>query len=125
MPNIPGYNFKKIKPITDGLSGDRKYYLETEDGQRLLARIAKESEYERKQSVFRLLIKAAEAGLCIPEPIDFGYCENGSEIYTLLTWVDGVEAAKRLPKLPPEEQYKYGIETEKILRKFHDASRTD
>ena len=31
---IPGFRFIKAKDITKGLSGDRKYYLETEKGER-------------------------------------------------------------------------------------------
>ena len=125
MPNIPGYCFTKCIPITKGLSGDRKYYLETEDGKRFLARIAKKSEYERKQSVYRLLEEAAKMGEFVPEPVAFGYCGNGDEIYTLLTWVEGEEAGTLLPKLSLREQYCYGMEAGKILRKFHDNSRRE
>ena len=40
MTGIPGYSFVKMSLITKGLSGDKKFYLETEDGQRFLARIS-------------------------------------------------------------------------------------
>lgn len=74
MPNIPGYCFTKSILVTKGLSGDRKYYLETGDGKRFLVRIAKRSEYERKQSAYRLLEEAVKIGVFVPEPVDFGYC---------------------------------------------------
>lgn len=125
MPNIPGYCFTKSIPVTKGLSGDRKYYLETEDGKRFMVRIAKKSEYERKQSAYRLLEEAAKIGVFVPDPVDFGYCGNGDEIYTLLTWVEGEEAGTLLPKLSLREQYHYGMEAGKILRRFHDNSRRE
>ena len=124
MTNIPGYQFTKITPIMKVLSGDRKYYLETEDGQHLLARITKKSEYERKQFGYNLTKKAMKAGLRMPEPIGFGSCENG-EVYMLLTWVQGEDAGKLLPKLTSGEQYRYGREAGEMLRKFHDSSRTE
>ena len=34
MVGIPGCRFTKIRLITEGLSGDQKFYLEAEDGQR-------------------------------------------------------------------------------------------
>ncbi len=87
MTEIPGYRFVKANLITKGLSDDKKFYLETEEGERFLARI--------------------------------------SEIYTLLTWVDGEDAQKVLPRLPHEEQYRLGVEAGRILRKLHDNSVTE
>ena len=39
MIGIAGFCFIKAKDITKGLSGDRKFYLETENGEYFLARI--------------------------------------------------------------------------------------
>ncbi|WP_246240266.1 hypothetical protein [Anaerocolumna sedimenticola] len=44
MKDIPIYDtFAKIEPITKGMSGDQKYYIETIDGKHLLLRIADSS----------------------------------------------------------------------------------
>lgn len=38
MRDIPNFDtLIKIEPIDKGWSGDRKYYIETKDGERLLA----------------------------------------------------------------------------------------
>lgn len=125
ITSIQGYRFIRTELITKGISGDRKYYLETTDGKRLLARISDSSEYERKRSVYGLLQKVSNIDLPMPMPVDFGYCEDESGIYTLLTWVDGEDAESVLPKLSYKEQYRLGVEAGKILRKLHDNSLTD
>lgn len=125
MAGIPGYRFTKISLITKGLSDDKKFYLETEDGQRFLARISECSKYERKRDEYELLQKVSKIGIPIPAPKGFGYCEDKSKIYTLLSWVDGEDAQKFLPGLSQEKQYQLGMEAGKILRKLHDNSRIE
>lgn len=50
MKEIPIYNtFAKIKPIEKGMSGDKKYYIETVDGKHLLLRIADFSVLNQKK----------------------------------------------------------------------------
>lgn len=99
MAGIPGYSFIKMHLITKGLSGDKKFYLETEDGQRFLARISEGLEYERKKTEYELLMKVSKIGIPAPTPVGFGYCEDKSKIYTLLSWVDGEDAPKVLPRI--------------------------
>lgn len=125
MVSIPGYRFTKISLITKGLSGDKKFYLETEDGQRFLVRISECSKYERKMAEYKLLQKVSKIGIPMPVPEGFGYCEDKSKIYTLLSWVDGEDAQKVLPILSQEEQYQLGIDAGRILRKLHDNSRIE
>ena len=124
MTGIPGYRFIKTCFITKGLSGDKKFYLETEEGVCLLARITECSEYERKKAEYKLLQKAITIGIPMPMPVAFGYCEDKSKVYTLLTWVDGEDARKALPKLSYKEQYRVGLEAGRILRKLHDNGVT-
>lgn len=122
IASIQGYRFTRTELIAKGLSGDRKYYLETADGKRLLARISDSSEYERKKAAYELMLKASGIGLPMPVPVDFGYCEDRSEIHTLLTWVEGEDAERVLPKLSRQEQYRVGVEAGRILRRLHDNS---
>lgn len=123
MAEIPGYSFTKIRHISKGLSSDKKFYLETEDEQRFLARISECLEYERKKTEYKLLQEVSKIGIPAPTPVAFGYCEDKSKIYTLLSWVDGEDAQKVLPELSQEEQYQLGMEAGRILRKLHDNCR--
>ena len=56
MTDIKNYEtFIKIEPVNKGLSRDKKYYVETANGQRLLLRVSDISEYERKKAIFNLI----------------------------------------------------------------------
>ena len=126
MTEIPLYDtFSKIEPITKGMSGDKKYYIETVDGKHLLLRVADSSEYSQKRTEFEVMKHLVTFDVPMPSPIDFGTCDNGRCVYTLLSWVDGVEVEAILPNLTKAEQYKMGIEAGKILQKIHTFPSTD
>ena len=126
MIEIPLYDtFSKIEPITKGMSGDKKYYIETVDGKHLLLRVADSSEYSQKRTEFELMKHMVALGIPMPSTIDFGTCDNRKYVYTLLSWVDGVEVEAVLPNLSKAEQYTLGIEAGGILRKIHTAPSTD
>ncbi|MDE6745204.1 MAG: phosphotransferase, partial [Oscillospiraceae bacterium] len=92
LSDIPLFDtFNEITPITKGMSGDRKYFVTANGGERLLLRISDISELERKKSEYAL-IKKLSGDIPMPKPVDFGVCGGGAEVYTLLTWIDGEEA---------------------------------
>ena len=52
MKDIRNFDiFVKTEPIHKGWSGDRKYYLETKDGERFLLRVSDISSYETNEVV--------------------------------------------------------------------------
>lgn len=53
------------------------------------------------------------------QPIDFGICNNGQSVYSLLTWIDGKDAEIILPKLDDKEQYMFGIKAGMDLKQIH------
>lgn len=58
MKDIRNFDiFVKTEPIHKGWSGDRKYYLETKDGERFLLRVSDISSYETKQHEFEIMKK--------------------------------------------------------------------
>ncbi len=121
--DIPGYDsFSKIEPVTKGWSGDKKYYIETNKGNRLLIRIAEIAQYERKKTEFEMMGQVAALGVPMQQPIDFGTCNGGKCVYVLLTWVDGEDAEKILPLLSETQQYVLGLKSGEILRKIHSLS---
>jgi serine/threonine-protein kinase len=126
MIKIPRYDtFSKIEPITKGMSGDKKYYIETVDGKHLLLRVSDSSEYSQKRTEFELMKHLVTLDVPMPLPIDFGTYDNGKCVYTLLSWIDGVEVEAILPNLSKREQYMLGIESGKILQKIHTIPSTD
>ncbi len=118
--DIPMFHtFKNIQLIKKGMSGDQKYFITTNNNERLLMRIADISEFERKKTEYDLVKKLSGSGIPMPQPIDFGICNDNTEVYTLLTWIEGEEAEKIVPKLSNAEQYNIGKESGEILKKIH------
>lgn len=120
MIDIPTHpTFTKIEPLNKGWSNDKKYYIETVGGERLLLRVADIAEYERKRTEYGMLQKMVELGVPASRPVDFGVCGGGKNVYQLLTWVDGLDAEAVLPTLSVTEQYGLGVRSGKILQKIH------
>jgi len=56
-------------------------------------------------------------GLPVSEPLDIKGVKD--DLYSLFTWVDGLDIEEVLPELSKEEQYHLGVESGKILKEFH------
>ena len=110
-------DFKTREPINKGWSGDRKYRVADESGVRYLLRVSDISQLETKQAEFNMMKQVATLDVPMCLPLEFGVCEEG--VFSLQSWIDGVDAEDFIPDLSDTEQYKYGLEAGKILRKIH------
>lgn len=120
MQDIKDYStFTKIEPVNKGWSSDKKYYIEAADGRRLLLRVADIFEYDRKKTEFEMMKQVPALGVSMSQPVDFGICDNGTSVYSLLTWCDGEDAEVVLPRLTETEQYMLGVKSGEMLRKLH------
>ena len=120
MHDIKNYNtFIKIEPVNKGWSSDKKFYIETADGRKLLLRVADISEYDRKKAEYEMMKQVAALGIPMSQPVDFGICDNGKSVYSLLTWCDGEDAETILPRLTETDQYMLGVKSGEILKKIH------
>jgi serine/threonine-protein kinase len=120
IPGIPGSeNFTKVEFINKGWSEDKKYYIETIDSQRLFLRISDITEYDRKKAEYDMMERVYTLGVLTPQPIDFGFCNDGKSVYSLSCWLDGEDAEKVLPQLMETEQYILGIKAGELLRNIH------
>ena len=120
MQDIKDYHtFTKIESVNKGWSSDKKYYIETAEGRRLLLRVTDISEYDRKKAEYKMMKKVVSIGIPMSQPLDFGTCDNGKSVYSLLTWCDGEDAESILPRLTETEQYMLGIKSGEILRQLH------
>lgn len=120
MEEIPLYKtFEKILPISKGMSGDKKFYVEDLYGNHYLLRIADYSEYEQKKTEYEIIKNMHNLDIPMPFPIDFGICYGGQNVYTLLSWVEGEEVEVTLTRLTKAEQYMLGLRSGEILRKIH------
>lgn len=120
MKDIRNYHtFTKLEPVEKGFSSEKKYYVETKDGQKLLLRMADIFEYDRRKIEFHMLQQVASLGIPMTEPVDFGICENGKSVYSLLTWCEGEDAQEALPFLTETQQYVLGLTAGELLRRIH------
>lgn len=120
LKDIPLSNtFKDIQLIKKGMSGDKKYYITTNKDEHLLLRISDISEFKRKEVEYGLIRQFFALNIPMPQPIDFGVCNNNTEVYTLLSWINGEETEIIVPQLPINEQYNIGKDSGEILKKIH------
>lgn len=66
-----------------------------------------------------MMKQIAALGVPMSQPLEFGICDNGKSVYSLLTWCDGEDAEVALQRLTETEQYELGIKSGKILRLIH------
>lgn len=103
--------------IEKGWSGDKKYHITTDDGSTYLLRISQFERLDRRRQEFARMrqVEALEIPMC--RPIEFGICDEG--VYTIQSWIDGVDAEAMIPTLSAERQYAYGLDAGRILAKIH------
>lgn len=111
--------WKSIEPIYKGWSNDRKYYITTMDEKQLLLRISDIDQYEVKKKEYEIIKKYSMLGIHMSMPIDFGICNDGTNVYMLLTWIEGNDLEDVLSGLSEKEQYQLGRKAGEILRKIH------
>ena len=103
--------------ITRGWSGDRKYCARTEDGNKFLLRISSVDRLARKRREFEMMCKVAKLGIPMCLPVEFGICDEGA--YSIQSWIDGVDAEAAVMTMESGQQYRYGLDAGRILRKIH------
>ena len=107
----------KREEIHKGWSEDRKYCVTDENGNRFLLRVSPAELFERKKAEFALMEQVAALEVPMCKPLDFGTCGEG--VYSLQSWVDGVDLESVLPGFSEDAQYRYGMEAGRILKTIH------
>ena len=122
--SMSNFCFVSKIPIEKGWSGDKKYCVISEEGIPYLLRITPESNAERARAMFQWqkLVEAQGVSMC--KPITWGRCHEG--IYTLYSWIKGLDAERVIPQLQPSQQYALGRDAGVMLKKIHTiAAPTD
>lgn len=109
--------FISKEPINKGWSGDKKYCVTDEQGNKFLLRVSPIEQYERKKSEYELMSQVAALGVPMCRPLEFGTCDEG--VYSIQSWIDGDDAEEIMSAQSDTEQYVYGLEAGRILRKIH------
>ena len=109
--------FVSKEPVLKGWSGDKKYCLTDEQGNRFLLRVTPIEKYDDKKREYELMRRVAELGVPMCDPLEFGTCDKG--VYSIQTWIDGEDAEAIMPNCPAAKQYTYGMDAGRFLRKIH------
>ena len=124
--DIAGFsNWRVIREITEGWSSDRKYYIETKTGEKLLLCVADASLKKQKKLEFDRISALSSTSFPMSRPLAFGSCCNGESSYMLLTWVEGVSLRSKLLKMSTADQYGTGRQAGKMLREIHQVPVVD
>lgn len=121
--DIPGFeNWEDVKEINKGWSDDKKYLIHTKNGEKRLLRTYSIEGYECKKKEYEIIKKYAKLGFPMSMPISFGTCNQGKNVYMLLSWVEGEDLEETLPKLSKKEQYELGRSAGRILKAIHSIA---
>ena len=116
---IPGFDtWKSIEKINKGFSGEDKYLVITYSDEKYLLRVASIDSYEERKKQYELLKEIEKLNVNAPKPISFGKL-NEEKIYTVLTYLEGIDASEAIKELSNKEAYKLGKEAGRILAKLH------
>lgn len=107
----------KRELLDKGWSGDKKFRVTTSDGGVYLLRIAPMERFQRRSHAFGYMKRAAQLGIAMCEPVEFGVCSEG--VYTLETFIEGTDAEEYIAGLPQQRQYVYGLDAGAALKKLH------
>ena len=61
--------------------------------------------------------QVASLGIPMCFPMEFGVCDEG--VYSIQSWIDGVDAEKMISTMSPQKQYAYGLDAGRILSEIH------
>lgn len=109
--------FISQEQIKKGWSSDKKYCVKDEMGNKYFLRVSSMEQYNRKKNEYARMCQVSSLGIPMSRPIEFGICKDG--VYSIQSWIDGEDAEQVIPGGSDTEQYVYGLEAGRILRKIH------
>ena len=104
---MSNYRFISKELIQKGWSGDKKYCAIDKCGNKFLLRVSPIEQYERKKNEFELMQEVAALGIPMCKPLEFGISDEG--VYSVQTWIDGIDAEENIHSFTKEELYAYGF----------------
>jgi len=114
LREIPGYDsFALIEPILEGRSGEDKYCVTTDKGEKYFLRVG---VCKNSLNNYKMHLRAENLNIAIAKTIGFGLFPDKKHYYWLLTWLEGTSAYNVLPKLDTAGQYELGVKSGRLLR---------
>ncbi|MBQ8509284.1 MAG: phosphotransferase [Clostridia bacterium] len=104
-------------PVEKGWSEDKKYCVTDSSGAKYLLRVSPAEKYAAKEREFAMMQRVEALGVPICRPLEFGQCDEG--VYSIQSWIDGEDAEGRIPMLPEDAAYAYGLDAGRYLARIH------
>ncbi|MRN56288.1 aminoglycoside phosphotransferase family protein [Paenibacillus monticola] len=117
IPNSEAW--MRIEPVLKGWSSDKKFYIETGVGQKLLLRLSSREDLERKQIEYELIKRVNQLDFPMSRVIDCGVCNDEQNTYMLLSWVEGRPLEECVLLFSEAVQYQLGVQAGRVLKKIH------
>lgn len=116
-------NIVTKEPVLKGWSSEKKWRITDETGNQFLMRISDIEDQQSKLLEFKMMQQVAALGVPMCLPIEFGV--DDTEVYSIQSWIEGKDADQAIPSLPTEQQYAYGLEAGRLLKKIHSIPAPD
>ena len=113
----PILNINLAKRLENG--SERKFYIETTQGERQNLLIAPIRESKWRSGDDRVFAYIASLDIAVPRMVCKGCCGEGVLLYELYTWLDGEDLLAVMPKLNPAEQFNLGVKCGETAQKIH------
>ena len=109
--------------ISKGWSDDKKYCVTDQNQQKYFLRVSDKEKLDSKKFEFDMMEKVASLGVPMCKPISIELCDD--EVHSLHEWIDGRDVRETILTYSENQQYTYGIETGRLLRKIHTIPATE
>ncbi|MCB0664681.1 MAG: phosphotransferase [Saprospiraceae bacterium] len=113
-------NWKIVRLINEGWSADKKYYIKDNKGSQYVLRISRGQSYKEESLLYTALRDLGEMELPVSKLLSSGLCNDGKNTFRLFSWIEGVDLRNVIGDLSEEQQYEYGYDSGKILKKIHE-----
>ena len=123
--DIPSFKkWKSVTQINKGWSSDTKYHIVDIDNNEFVLRVSDVKLLKQKEQEYHIVKLLSELDIPMSMPIDFGICNNGGNVYSLLTYIEGDQAELLLSNYSNDEQYQMGLKMGMALKRIHSIDFT-
>jgi len=105
--------------INKGWSGDKKYRATDADGTDYFLRVSPVERLDNRKTLFEMTKQVAALNVPMCQPLEIGLCDGVQSVYTLYSWINGVDLRDMLADYSEAEQYQFGVKSGEILRRIH------
>ena len=117
--------YDAVTELDGGWSADRKFKVETHEGQNRLVRVSRMDKLERKKLEYDIMTRFLDSGITMNVPLSLWTDPDTDAVFSEFTWIEGKDLSSILPTLSEQRQYDLGREAGTILRALHGTSAPD